>query len=184
MKKSTIVAVCMLAAVGLRFSPVLAAEPALMEEEVQEFVWEDIEEVVNEADIPGEFVELAEPMVKFFLPEILEGEELTEEEQEDGLLGVYLDEEGEASVIITYLDMLCEDVYEYGDFIEEEYDTEVEYLRVNGMDAICYYVEEDDELCVAFVPEEDYVLEFAFCPMEDEAFYSLTQLMTASIQKL
>lgn len=178
MKKSTILAVCLLAAVGLRFSPVYAAEPALAEEEMLELNWEDEED----SDIPGEFVELGEPLVKFFLPEVLLDEEVSEEEKEAGLLGAYSDEEGETTMFITYLDMLCADVFEYGDFIEEEYGVEVSYLRLNGLDAVCYSMEEDDELYVALVPDEDYVLEFSFWPLSDDDFFELAQVVAASIQ--
>ena len=143
--------------------------------------WENYESSVAEIDPNGRFVNFDEVDVKVWVTSLLEQTELTDELRETGYIGWFEDANQEVFMGVTYINYEGSSLEDYADLIASmDGYSEAEYCLLNGLAAITY---QDDETVYVSIPTDTgYILEFAFGPTSDEGFYSLAQLMTASIQ--
>lgn len=150
---------------------------------VPELKWENYEADVLEMDPDGRFVTFDEANVKIWVTSLLKQEELTEEDMEEGFIGYFEDENQEVGLSIAYWDYEGITVEEYEALIlENENCTKPDRCIINGMNALTYSDLEGDAINVDIVTDAGYVLSFYYWPLSDTGYYSLAQLMTASIQ--
>ena len=147
--------------------------------------WEDIQEELDKLDIEGEFINLDEAGVKIWMPPFLIADELTDEDKENGYLGYYQQEDKKGCVSILYVDSYGITLEEYAGLIDEDGSfTEIAFCKVNGMDALTYKNDQSVEVFVTFITEDEHILEFTFWPISNDYFYTIAQIMAASIQPI
>ncbi|MBR2257307.1 MAG: hypothetical protein IJ899_08210 [Blautia sp.] len=147
--------------------------------------WEDIQEELDKLDIEGEFINLDEAGVKIWMPPFLIADELTDEDKENGYLGYYQQEDKKGCVSILYVDSYGITLEEYAGLIDEDGSfTEIAFCKVNGMDALTYKNDQSVEVFVTFITEDEHILEFTFWPVSNDYFYTIAQIMAASIQPI
>ncbi|MBQ3374704.1 MAG: hypothetical protein IJG40_16390 [Oscillospiraceae bacterium] len=153
------------------------------ERETVEFTWEEFEQDIKESGIEGKFETLDEVNLKFWLPDLLEEEELTEEDRENGFIKYYSTEDDSAVMSVVYYDAGIKSLEEWQAELEQEPDVaDIETIIVNGYYALFYDVSEDDVFCIDFSTEAGYLLEFTFYPMSDEDYQGLAALIISSLQ--
>ena len=175
-----------LLAVALLGVPVMAAEPALDEEEVYELSREDCEQYMEENEIAGSYVSLPEIGFKVWIPDEFEAEELTEEDVESGDVAFYFWEGDDGTLYDIYIytfDAEGDDIDSYLEFLLEN-DEDVEPLVINGEDAGVLISEEDDTVNYFLLNEDGYFVFFSFFPYTDEVYPIISEAIAASIEKL
>ena len=180
--------VMMLVAVMLAssVSAYAASKPAAATDTVTELNWTDFEDALKESELEGDFYALNAVAVQFWVPSIFEQKELTDEDAEQGLIAYFDDGDGDYGFFVTYVDGQGITLEEYAKEVEDDEDyTDLEYLTINGLDAISYS-EHDKEMemdfqYVSFITDGGYVLTFTFWDTADEDYMALVAIMAASI---
>ncbi len=152
--------------------------------EVMELNWADVAGVEEAKELidSGEFVVFDEIACKFWVPSVLEAQELTDEDTEEGYIGYFTTEEEDAVASVMLVDVDGMTLEEYKAELEGMDDVSgVADAVINGMECVGYDVEDDDVTCVAFATESGSILEFTFYPASDEDFSSVAAVMMASI---
>lgn len=164
-----------------------AAAPAKTETEVTELNWEDCEDALKEAGIEGDFYVLNAVAAQFWVPSVFSQTEVSDEDAEKGLIAYFDDGEGEYGFFVTYVDGKGATLDDYAkDIAEDEDYTDLEYLSINGLDAIGFIEEDKDMdatfLYVSFVTESGYILTFTYWDVADEDYAEVAMAMVSSIQ--
>lgn len=155
--------------------------------EVVELNWADFEPLLKENELNGDYYTLNAVALQFWVTEVLEQVELSDEDAEDGLIAYFDDGEGKYGFFVTYVDVEGATLEEYAkEVAEDDAYTDLETLKVNGLDAIAY-AENDKELdmefeYVTFATEGGYLLTFTFWDTSDEDYLGMATIMIASIQ--
>ena len=157
-------------------------------EEVTELNWKDFEKELKESKLEGDFYTLNAVTAQFWVPSFFEQVELSDEQAEQGLICYFHDgDEDNYGFFVTYFDGKGMTLEQYAEAIaEDEAYTDLEALKINGLDAIGYS-EVDKELnvtfqYVSFITDDGYVLTFTYWDMADEDYQAMVVLMVASIQ--
>lgn len=149
-----------------------------------EISWDDVSAAVEEAGWEGDFVTFDEIAIKMFVPDVLQPQELTDEDKEQGYIQYFSTEDETAAVSVMYVDTDGMDLEEYQTYLENESDvSEVEPGVINEIPVLTYTMPETNTACISISTQAGYILEFAFSPMNDEGFASVAQIMMASIQE-
>ena len=161
--------------------PVFAQDTATPE--IVEVKWSDIEPELAANEIEGEFVELEEIPVKFFLPSVFLPVELTDEDLEDGFIAYFMTEDETASIGVQLVETDFTTLEEYADALADMGVKDAEYANINGKLALNYVDLDDEDIsAIAFIDDEGRILEFAFSPVSDEGFAGIAMLIGGSIQ--
>ncbi|MCR5138337.1 MAG: hypothetical protein K6C12_14820 [Oscillospiraceae bacterium] len=149
---------------------------------VTELNWEDIEADALEADADGATVTFDEIHLQMWVPSMLQEQELTDEDLEDGCYGYFADEDNEYGFTVYYYDDLTIEDYE-----EElkEYDncSVPEPALVNGFKAFTYENTEYDTFNVVLSAGKD-CMEFTAWPASDADFSDLITYMASSFMNV
>lgn len=151
--------------------------------EIVEVKWRDVQEILASSGIEGEFVELEELPVKFFLPSIFLPVELTDEDLEDGFIAYFMTEDETASIGVQLVESDFTTLEEYADALADMGVKDAEYANINGKLALNYVDPDNEDIsAIAFIDDEGRILEFAFSPVSDEGFAGIAMLIGGSIQ--
>ena len=157
----------------------LLALPCALAEEIPAINWEDVEEYANE--IEGSWYTFDDLALQFWIPDIFENKDFTEEDSED-LLAKFELADDSAFIYAQYLEgnegMTMEEAIER---LETNGATEIERCTLNGLDAVSFTHPDADAVYVMFVTERGNFAQFLFAPISDEGFAAVAQLVTASI---
>lgn len=157
----------------------LLALPCALAEEVPAINWEDVN--IEETGIEGSWYTLNAVAVQFWVPDIFENADITEDDDESVLAKFILPDESAAiyaQYVSGYEGATMEDVIAS---IQESGATDIERCTLNGLDAVSYSIPDVDAVYVAFVTESGNFVQFIFTPVSDEGFEAVAQLVTASI---
>ncbi len=147
-----------------------------------ELKWSDYETMA--ASYPGEFVQLKQVALAFYLPNCLQEQELTEADvNEKGYLAYFTDAENGWNVAIQYTDVGGASLEEVAEVLKAtEGVSGVALVKVNGIDAINYDVADENATVLTFVTEAGYGLEFYFGPLVNDNAKFMATVMAGSIQ--
>ena len=146
-----------------------------------EISWDQVESVLTEKGINGEFVTFDQIAVKIWIPE---GMAAVEEELPEGYIGYYAAEDGDA-VAVQYVDVEGMDLNTYAEQLAESGIAGVEFGTVNGLPCITYEYTTDAGLlcqCCSFTTQAGYILEVAVGPLADDNAKLGAGIVLASIQ--
>ena len=146
----------------------------------KEFKWTDVESAA--AAYPGDFLAIEETGMVFYVPETFEEADLTEEEEEAGMLLLLSNGTNEVGVYTVSLEGKSVE-----DYLKEINAQDPENIVVNGFDAVNYDETEDDggkSSSVLYELEggKEAVI-FTYTHMENEAFQPVAAIMMASVQE-
>ena len=144
--------------------------------------WEDAEAAIEEYDLDGRFVTFEEVAVKLWLPDYLQPDERLEEAKENGFIGLFSSEDGDDIFAVQYIDMQGMDLSTYSRMVEEFGGQDLHEVTINDLYAICYWLEENDTLALAFTTESGYIIEFSATPTYDQELMAYMNLIFSSIQ--
>ena len=148
-------------------------------EEVPAINWEDVH--IEDTGIEGSWYTLNAVAVQFWVPDLFENKDITEDDDEsmvakfelpDGTAGIY------AQYIEGFEGATIDDLVAS---IESNNGKDAERCTLNGLDTVSYSIPDVDAVYVAFVTESGNYLQFIFTPVSDEKFAAVAQLVTASI---
>ena len=149
-------------------------------EEIPAVNWEDAESAA--ADIEGTWYVFNDIALEYWVPNIFENLDLTEEDGEE-MLAKHELPDGSAGIYAQYLtgyDGATMD--ETVATLEANGATEIERCTLNGLDAVSFSVPDVDAVYVVFVTQSGNYVQFIFTPASDEGFAAVAQLVTASIR--
>jgi len=156
--------------------------PAALSEEAA-LKWEDVEPVLEAANLTGEFYTFDEIAIKIWLPEGMLPVELTEEDKEKGYIGYFMPEDQSAQMAVVYVNTDGMSLDEYAQSLSSDGDvTEVEKATVNGFPCVSYKLPKQDSVSVAFTTEAGYILEVTCAPLSVENAELVWGAVLGSIQ--
>lgn len=144
-----------------------------------DITWEQVAPMLEEAGITGEFVTFDEIAVKIFVPDGMAAAELTDEDRQNGYIGYFAAEDGDA-IAIQYVDLNGMELADYAAQVAEVGATEIETGTVNGLPCISY--EYNTNLCCSFTTQMGYILEVTVGPLPDDNAKLGASAILASIQ--
>ena len=144
-----------------------------------DITWEQVAPMLEEAGITGEFVTFDEIAVKIFVPDGMAAAELTDEDRQNGYIGYFAAEDGDA-IAIQYVDLNGMELADYAAQVAEVGATEIETGPVNGLPCISY--EYNTNLCCSFTTQMGYILEVTVGPLPDDNAKLGASAILASIQ--
>ena len=144
-----------------------------------EITWEQVAPMLEAGNVTGEFVSFDEIAVKIFIPTGLNAVELTDADKEEGYIGYFSAEDGEA-VAVMYVDMDSMDLETYAAKVAEAGGTEIETGTVNSLPCISYEI--NGNMCCSFTTQLGYILEVTVGPLADETAKLGASAILASIQ--
>ena len=150
--------------------------------EVAEVNWADVEPGVAALGLEGEFVSFDEVALKIWIPSSMEEVELTEEEEAQGFIACFMDDDETAQISVVYVDMDGMELDEYAQKLPEVGAENVVMERINGLDAVEYKLPENDSLTVAFATQAGYILEVTMAPASAENADIAWGIVGSSIQ--
>ncbi len=144
-------------------------------------VWND-EVDAAASQFGGQFYTFKNISVKFWIPDILQQVELSEEDIEEGTIAYFQAADESAAVCFQYVDMNGTSLEDYAaTLVENGVDEEsIEPGTVNGISCLSY--EYNGNGVLAFATQMGYILEVAAGPMDDEGFQQLASVIFCSIQ--
>ena len=154
----------------------LCACTALAENEI---TWEQVAPMLEANGITGEWVTFDEIAVKIFVPAGLTAVELAEEDKDNGYIGYFTAEDGEA-IAVMYVNADGMDLETYAAQVGEAGGTEIEAGTVNGLPCISY--EFNGNMCCSFTTQMGYILEVTVGPLADDTAKLGASAILASIQ--
>ena len=169
--------------------PALAAAKPSSEKtnsEKMEYLWSDMEEVIKASGVSGRFVTFDEVALTFWLPDEFE-DVLEEEDKDDDFIGIYMTEDGEGYVSVTYEESDWDTLEEMrDDYISQEVDG-VELVTINGLDALEYLLKDDESdgiyWCESMLTDGGNLVTVTVYPLTDnEDDYYLLFSILSSIQ--
>ena len=149
-------------------------------EEIPAINWADAESAAS--DIAGTWYVFNDIALEYWVPDIFENKELTEEDGEE-MLAKHELPDGTAGIYAQYLtgyDGATMD--ETVATLEANGATEIERCTLNGLDAVSFSVPDVNAVYVVFITQSGNYVQFIFSPASDEGFASVAQLVTASIR--
>ena len=163
-----------------------AAKQVKKSNEKKEYLWSDVKDAVKESGVSGRFVTFDEVALTFWLPDELK-DVLEEEDKKEGYIGIYLTDDGEGYVDVTYEKSEWDTLEKMrDDYIAEQVDG-VELVTINGMDALEYLLKDEENnalyWCEAFLTDAGNLVTVSVYPVtEDEDSQYLVFTIVSSIQ--
>ncbi len=142
-----------------------------------EITWEQVEPLLEQGGINGDFYTFSQIAVAVFIPEGMQEMELPNE----NYIGYFAAEDGSA-VAIMYVNMEGMDLETYASKLPEVGATGVEMGTVNGLPCVTYEVPANNTMNIAFTTEAGYVLEAVVGPVTDDNSKMGGSVILASIQ--
>ena len=145
-----------------------------------EIAWDQVEPMLTENGLTGEFVTFDQIAVKLWIPAGM----TAVEELPEGYIGYYAADDGDA-VSVVYVDVDGMDLNTYAEQVAANGGTEIEAGTVNGLPCISYEYTTDDGLlcmCCAFTTQAGYILEVSAGPLADDNAKLGASCILASIQ--
>lgn len=182
MKKylAMLLAVLMLASL----SSAAFAESQTETTEIAEYHWEDIESIVEESGVSGQFYTLNDYSVSFWVPDFLEFRDRTDEQIEEGYTAIASSADDHYQLVIRdySYDQPVDSIEEWQEMLAEQLGIEESVIcLVNGFKVLEYLDAENDVLFVDLHITDGSILEFAFTPFSDKDYSVCTGFMTMSI---
>ena len=157
----------------------LLGSVAMAETAAKEINWSDVEAAA--AEIPGGFVTIEELGLNIWLPEGYAAQEVTAEQQEQGIFALYRAADASGAVGFQYYPIEGDvDVAAVTSAIPGASDAEA--LVINGLSCINFDIKEVNASCLAFGTQQENLLVITFAPINSEDFAAKAQIMVASIQ--
>ncbi len=144
-----------------------------------EITWEQVAPMLEEIGLTGEFVTFDEIAVKIFIPEGMNAVELSDEDRQNGYIGYFAAEDGDA-IAVQYVDVEGMELADYAAQLAETDATEIETGTVNGLPCVSY--EYESNLCCSFTTQMGYILEVSVGPLPDDNAKLGDSAILASIQ--
>ena len=141
-----------------------------------EISWDQVESVLTEKAINGEFVTFDQIAVKIWIPE---GMAAVEEELPEGYIGYYAAEDGDA-VAVTYVNVEGMDLNTYAEQVAANGGENIEAGTVNGLECLSY--EYNGCMVCSFTTQMGYILEVTVGPLADDTAKLGASAILASIQ--
>ena len=154
--------------------------------EKTEYLWTDVKDAVKESGVSGRFVTFDEVALTFWLPDELK-DVLEKEDKDEGYIGIYLSDDGEGYVDVTYEKSDWDTLEKMrDDLIAEEIDG-VELVTINGLDALEYMLKDEESdaffWCEAFLTDAGNLVTVSVYPLNsDENAQFLLFTIISSIQ--
>lgn len=163
-----------------------AAKQVKKSNEKKEYLWSDVKDAVKESGVSGRFVTFDEVALTFWLPDELK-DVLEKEDKDEGYIGIYLTDDGEGYVDVTYEKSEWDSLEKMrDDYIAEQVDG-VELVTINGMDALEYLLKDEENnalyWCEAFLTDAGNLVTVSVYPVtDDENSQYLVFTIVSSIQ--
>ncbi len=184
MKKFTALFMAAAMVFSMSAMPAFAGETEVAEGEVLEINWDpSIEDQLEAVGMSGSFYSFDDLAVKFYMPDVLQEVEMTDEQVEGGMVGLFSTEDGSATISIVKVPNGGMTLEEFKAELDADEDvTFTEMSLINGIEMLTYDMASNDSAEATFATDADEFVEFAFSPASDENFKSVAQLITVSIQ--
>ena len=147
---------------------------ALAENEIS---WDQVEPLLTENGINGEFVTFEQIAVKVWIPEGM----TAVEDMPENYIGYFAAEDGDA-VAVMYANAEGMDLETYAQFVAENGGANIETGTVNGLPCVTYEVPANNSMNIAFTTEAGYILEAVVAPVTDDNSKLAGSIILASIQ--
>ena len=163
-----------------------AAKQVKKSNEKKEYLWSDVKDAVKESGVSGRFVTFDEVALTFWLPDELK-DVLEKEDKDEGYIGIYLTDDGEGYVDVTYEKSEWDSLEKMrDDYIAAQVDG-VELVTINGMDALEYLLKDEENnalyWCEAFLTDAGNLVTVSVYPVtDDENSQYLVFTIVSSIQ--
>ena len=142
-----------------------------------EITWEQVEPLLEQGGVNGDFYTFDQIAVAIFIPEGLESVELPN----DSYIGYFAAEDG-SGVAVQYVNVEGMDLEAYAAALSEVGATEIETGTVNGLPCVTYEVPANNSMNIAFTTEAGYILEAVVAPVTDDNSKLAGSIILASIQ--
>ncbi len=164
----------------------LAAKQVKKSNDKTEYLWSDVKDAVKESGVSGRFVTFDEVALTFWLPDELK-DVLEEEDKKEGYIGIYLTDDGEGYVDVTYEKSEWDTLEKMRDYYIAEQVDGVELVTINGMDALEYLLKDEENnalyWCEAFLTDAGNLVTVSVYPVtDDEDSQYLVFTIVSSIQ--
>ena len=163
-----------------------AAKQVKKSNEKKEYLWSDVKDAVKESGVSGRFVTFDEVALTFWLPDELK-DVLEKEDKDEGYIGIYLTDDGEGYVDVTYEKSDWDTLEKMrDDYIAAQVDG-VELVTINGIDALEYLIKDEENnalyWCEAFLTDAGNLVTVSVYPVtDDENSQYLVFTIVSSIQ--
>ena len=147
-----------------------------------EITWEQVEPVLTEAGLTGEFVTFEQIAAKIWIPAGMSA--FADEQLPEGYIGYFVADD-ESAVSVAYVDVEGMDLDAYAEAVTANGGTQVELGTVNGLPCVTYVYPNEDgsaNLCCSFTTQAGYILEVAVGPVADDNAKLGASAILASIQ--
>ena len=155
---------------------------AFAEENPVEYHWMDtFGQILDTFAGHGNLLRIEEVDALVWLPDIFIPVTLTEEDEQNGTIGIFVMEDSDAFVLFNYSeipDITLDSLYTY----YSQNNHTVEKVSVNNIPAILDRDEENNTLTLTYQTQEGKFFQVIFSPVSDEHFASLFDLVISSIQ--
>ena len=141
-----------------------------------EITWEQVEPMLEEGGVKGDFYTFDEIAVDIFIPDGMEEAELPD----DSYIGYFASEDGSA-VAVMYVNVEGMDLETYAAALTDVGATGIETGTVNGLPCVTYEVPANKSMNIAFTTLAGYILEVVVAPVEDDNAKTAAGLIMASI---
>ena len=142
-----------------------------------EITWEQVEPLLENSGVNGNFYTFEQIAVAIFIPEGLESAELPN----DSYIGYFAAEDGSA-VAVQYVNVEGMTLEAYTEALPGVGATEIETGTVNGLPCVTYEMPANKTMNIAFTTEAGYILEVVVGPVEDDNAKTAAGIIMASIQ--
>ena len=142
-----------------------------------EITWEQVEPMLEEGGVKGDFYTFDEIAVDIFIPDGMEEAELPD----DSYIGYFASEDGSA-VAVMYVNVEGMDLETYAAALTDVGATGIETGTVNGLPCVTYEVPENQTVNIAFTTEAGYILEVVCGPVTTDEEKLAASVIMASIQ--
>ena len=151
--------------------------------EMTQFNWTDVEKVLEEKGLKGEFYTLNAVNVKFWVPEDLKPvEELPDEVKNMDVIAMFLNDSADKGITVVYTDINGATLEQYADALPEYGVEHIAIEVVNGLTAVEYSNSEKGTETVGFLSDTGKLLEITMSPVDMENPELEWAMVIASIQ--
>ncbi len=144
-----------------------------------DITWDQVEPILEESGVTGEFYTFEEIAVAIFIPDGMEPAEVDDE----NYIAYFTSEDGDA-VAVMYVDVDGMDLETYAAQLAGYGATGIETGTVNGLPCVSYEVPENETLNVAFTTQAGYILEVICGPVTTDEAKTGASFILASIQSV
>ena len=146
--------------------------------------WEDLEEALEKSPYGGRIFNNEFLGISYFVPNGLNQVELTEEQNNDGIMDAYVDETGTIQELFILRQMPFSTLEEFADFVSENSKESkvLGYYKINGFDALMIVNGETEEMITVInTTTEGYFIQVSLKPMSQESVNAISGFVFGSI---